>query len=57
MLIRKIHVQLSENQSAWFPFLLLTLVISVGCARVSTEPDLTPLQTVTSVDLTRYAGT
>jgi len=33
------------------------LAISVGCARVSTEPELPTLQTVTSVDLTRYAGT
>ena len=33
------------------------LAISVGCARVSTEPELPTLQTVTSVDRTRYAGT
>jgi apolipoprotein D and lipocalin family protein len=57
MLIRRIHVQLSKNQVAWLLFLGLTLVISVGCARVSTEPELPPLQTVTSVDLTRYSGT
>ena len=50
-------MQLSGNQPTWLLFLVLTLVISVGCARVSTEPELPPLQTVTSVDLTRYAGT
>jgi len=58
MQIRKIHVQLSGNQPAWLLFLLLTIVISVvGCARVSTEPELPSLETVTSVDLTRYSGT
>jgi apolipoprotein D and lipocalin family protein len=57
MLIRRIHVQLSKNQVAWLLFLGLTLVISVGCARVSTEPELPPLETVISVDLTRYSGT
>ena len=50
-------MQLSGNQSAWLLFLVLTFVISVGCARVSIEPELPPLETVTSVDLTRYSGT
>jgi len=50
-------VQLSGNHSAWLLFLVLTFVISVGCARVSIEPELPPLETVTSVDLTRYSGT
>ena len=57
LLVRRIHLQLPGNQPTWLLFLVLTLVISVGCARVSTEPELPPLQTVTSVDLTRYAGT
>jgi len=56
-LLRTIHVQLSRKQPAWLLFLVLTLIISFGCARVSTEPELPPLQTVASVDLTRYAGT
>ena len=50
-------MQLSGNHSAWLLFLVLTFVISVGCARVSIEPELPPLETVTSVDLTRYSGT
>jgi len=51
------YVHLSGNQSAWLLFLVLMLAISVGCARVSIEPELPPLETVTSVDLTRYSGT
>ena len=51
-------MQLSEKKPGWLLFLFLTIVFSVvGCARVSTEPELPPLQTANSVDLTRSSGT
>ncbi|MDH5563917.1 MAG: lipocalin family protein [Nitrospirota bacterium] len=54
---RKSHIQLPAKNTAWLPILVITLVTFVGCARVFTETDRPPLPTVTSVDLTRYAGT
>jgi len=54
---RRSHIQLPAKNTTWVLILVVTLVIFVGCAPVFTEPDRPPLQTVTSVDLTRYAGT